>query len=164
MFNWYAIEKDEMLRKDFRGIEKLIKTFEKVGGTNARQSITMTFSGYDDVPDEIFEIMEIRQYVKVLIHKYPHIFYYLNVETECLQNILLCYCDVEYTVIGERKAISQYSMEEIVNGELPQRPVFMNIENRILMNWKKELRKYGIKMNDLIGANKVIKDIEKIFA
>jgi hypothetical protein len=160
--HWYAIEKSEVLMKNIRGIEKLMKALETTG-KQSRQSVTLTFSGYDHVVDEIFEIMEIRHFVKILLHKHPHIFYWLAQDTECLQNIIMCYADVETLYIGERKAIADYSMEEIITDGLPQQNVYIDVPNKTLMNWKKEIRKYAIKLNDLEGANKVIEEIDKIF-
>lgn len=160
--HWYAIEKNETLSKNLTGIEKLLKVL-KLKGKDARQSVTLTFSGYDHVPDEIFEIEEIRKFVKVLLHKHPYIFYYLAQDTECLQNIILCYCDFETLFIGEKKPISEYPLEQIMNNELPQQNVYINIDNKTLLKWKKEVRKYGIKVNDLEGAEKVIDAIDNIF-
>ena len=162
--HWYAIEKSEVLMKNLRGIEKLMKVLEASSGKQSRQSVTLTFSGYDHVVDEIFEIMEIRHYVKILLHKHPYIFYWLAQSTECLQNIIMCYADVETLFIGERKAIADYSMEEIMIDGLPQQDVYINVPNKTIMHWKKEIRKYAIKLNDLEGANKVIEDIDKIFS
>jgi hypothetical protein len=161
--NWYAIERQEVESKNFRGIEKLIKAME-LKGKSGRQTLTITFSGYDHVVDEIFEIMPIRQFVKVLLQKHPYLFYYLQVDTECLQNVILCYADVETVFIGERKAIADYPIEDVLTNNLPQQAVSINVEGSKLRHWKKSIRNYGIKMNDLEGAVKVISDIEKIFS
>ncbi len=161
--HWYAIEKNEVINKNFSGIDKLMKVMKSIG-KDARQSLNLTFSGYDDIPDEIFEIMEIRQFVKVLLQKYPNIFYYLNQEFECLQNIIVCYADFENLFIGERKAINDYPLEDVLTNNLPQQNVRIDVPYAKREHWKKEVTKTGIKYGDPIGAKKVCQDIDNIFS
>jgi hypothetical protein len=162
-FHWYAIEKSEVLSKNLKGIEQLLKAM-KAKGKDARQSVTLTFSGYDHISDEVFEIMEIRQFVKILLHKHPYLFYYLAKDTECLQNIIMCYVDVETLFVGEKKAIAEYSLEDIMNNKLPQQNIFLNADSRTIQHWKKEITKYATKLNDLQGAVKVMDDLDSIFS
>lgn len=162
--HWYSIDRKEVENKDFRGITKLIKTMQGMGNRSC-QSVNLTFDGYDHVPDEIFEINEIRQYVKVLLQKYPDLFYYLSQNyTQCLQNIILCYADFETVFFGEKKAIADYPMEDIMNGNLPEQEVVITVSPVKIEQWKKEIRKTARKYNDISGGERVCEDLEKIFA
>ena len=161
--HWYAIEKKEVVNKNFIGINKLIKSMEMMG-KESRQSINLTFSDYDDVADEIFEIDEIRKFVKVLLQKHPNIFYYLSQNlTNCLQNIILCYADFETFFVGEKKPINQYPIEDIINNNLPEQQVVIQVPSIRITQWKREVRKTALKYNDVNGGEIVCQDIEKVF-
>lgn len=162
--HWYAVDrKEEVEKKNFKGITKLLKTMEKLG-TQSRQTVTITFSGYDHIADEIFEIDDIRKWVNLLLFRYPQILYYINVETEGLQNLLICYCDIETVFIGEKKPSDQYSIEDFMTGNIPQQDIYLTIDDRKLQTFKKAIIKEAKKHGDLLGGGKVIADMEKILS
>jgi hypothetical protein len=73
---FYHISKEEVLKKDYRGIGKLLNTVTSVG-KGAKRSLVITCNGYDDVVDELFEIKEVREFVQGMFDKYPYLLYYI---------------------------------------------------------------------------------------
>ena len=70
---FYSIDKKEVKKKDFKRLDEAIKFFE-TAGVDARGKLIITFSGYMDNPLEIYQINEIRDYVKKLYQKHSNLF------------------------------------------------------------------------------------------
>jgi len=68
-----GISKDEILTRDFRRIDELVKLLHECK-TESRQKVMITFMGYDDTSQEIYEIKAIRLFVEKLFRKYPYIY------------------------------------------------------------------------------------------
>jgi hypothetical protein len=160
---WYAVERSKVENKDFSGIEHLLKSLRK-HGQESRQSLAISFSGYDHIVDEIFAIDDIRKWVGILLFKYPQILYYLDNHSASLQNILLCYGDIETVFYGEKKPAIEYTIEDYANGRVPQQQVYLSISNRKLNEFYKAIRKEANRFDDRQGATKVIDTIEEILS
>lgn len=83
------IEKREVLNKDFTKINNILQTLQNCK-TNAKQKLQICFTGYEFVKKEIYEIDEIKKYVKLLFDKYPHIFYFITNYQYYNNTILAC--------------------------------------------------------------------------
>lgn len=116
----FAISSNEVKNIDFRRLDMLIKNFEKCK-KKGKQKLMLTFSGYEYISDEIYEIKEIRNYVKKMFNKYPHIFYFLTPFYFNNKIILCCISNVEMFYSGQRKDLST---------------IFINKEERIPIKLK----------------------------
>lgn len=86
---FYHISKEEVLEKNFKGIGNLLKTVTTVG-KGAKRSLVITCNGYDDVTDELYEIPEVRDFVRGMFEKYPYLLYYIADFNEEIDHWLLC--------------------------------------------------------------------------
>lgn len=102
---FYSIDKKEVKKKDFKRLDEAIKFFE-TAGVDARGKLIITFSGYMDNPLEIYQINEIRDYVKKLYQKHSNLFYFLSDYMTANQYIWLCLCNIQVT-----KTLSNPSMK-----------------------------------------------------
>ncbi|CBH21371.1 protein of unknown function [Acetoanaerobium sticklandii] len=93
---FYSIDKEEVKKKDFKRLDDAIKFFE-TAGVDARGKLIITFSGYMDNPLEIYQIDEIRDYVKELYQKHSNLFYFLSDYITTNQYIWLCLCNIQET-------------------------------------------------------------------
>lgn len=55
------------------------------------QRVDISFSGYENTPEELFEIPEVRNYVYALDAEFPFWLYFLSREFTGLQCLALCY-------------------------------------------------------------------------
>lgn len=68
-----------------------------------RERVDIVFHGYDDRPDELFDIPEGREFVCRLDDKFPYWIYFLSKHFTGLQCILLCFLPPFLTREGKAK-------------------------------------------------------------
>lgn len=56
-----------------------------------KERVDITFDGYNDIPDELWEIPEVRNYVYELDRAFPFWFFFLSKNGSALYVILKCY-------------------------------------------------------------------------
>jgi hypothetical protein len=79
---------------DYGPVLRIIEALEAAGRA-ARGRLVLVFEGYDDIPEEIYEIPEIRAWTAGLVERKPHLFYFLAREEQNLQTILACVAQVK---------------------------------------------------------------------
>lgn len=75
----FVINKHEIDMHDTYRICSQLKELKRAG-VSGKNALILEFHGYDNDPREIYEIPEIRMYLKGVFNKFPEIFYFLNVE------------------------------------------------------------------------------------
>lgn len=134
-----------METKDFEGVARLFGLLRELG-TEARGRMVLQFSGYDHVPEEIYEIEEIREYVSEMFHRWPEMFYYLTQEIIIYKIILACILDIETAFVGEKKK----GFDALIFGNEPMTPVqvAMFMSPAIKTAIETNLRAYGKEINE----------------
>jgi hypothetical protein len=100
-FVYLPISKKEVKEKNFDHISEVFKGF-KEAGIKGKKKLIITFSGYETIPDEIFEIIEIREYVEEIFNRYPYFLYYITGESGLSKLLFFCLCDVETYHEGDK--------------------------------------------------------------
>lgn len=147
----HNVTKLEVQKKDYMGIAKLFKVFKELK-TEARGKLMLQFAGYEDTPDEIYEIKEIRDYVMGMFQRWPEMFYYITQNDINYKIILACIVDVEIVVQGtEKKGIDRAIFEGT-----PMTPVqfTLSIPENIKQTIQTKIGEYGRQ----IGENEKILD------
>lgn len=86
-------------------------------GAKVRQSMVFSFEGYDDVPDEVYEIQDVRRWCGKVVEKFPYIFYYLAPFPGGLVEFTACLGDVEVIKpLCLRKPTNLLTPEEMMTG------------------------------------------------
>lgn len=124
-----------------RDIKVLLSVFRHLdqqpnGGYNR---LHLTFGGYGDVPDEVYEIMEIRKWVAFIIERYPKLFFYLTDMQQIDELVMLCYFDVETSHVGEKLTEEEWFKRGRYTPD--SRP-----EVRIKVTWERE------KLNQIVAG------------
>lgn len=101
------ISREHVEQLSFDYIDKVVAVLQTCK-TGARQKAVILFSGYDDVPDEIFEIAAIRNWATAVIEKYPHFFYFITNFNNNAVFFSACIGDIKKVLYGPRLAISEY--------------------------------------------------------
>ena len=88
-----VVSSDEVLSED---IEPALGTLKKLTESpqvarSYREIVDIAFHGYDDYPEELFEIPEVRNYVYKLDEQFPFWLYFLSKMHLGLQALLLCF-------------------------------------------------------------------------
>ena len=73
----YSVSKRELLNNDYTRIFNSLNILSE-SGKFARGKLMLTFNGFDDDKREIYEIKEIREYVRNIYKKYKYMFYFLT--------------------------------------------------------------------------------------
>jgi hypothetical protein len=79
-------------------IQYTLKQFERIEKkkSKARTSSVILFDGYNDDPREIYEIPEIRSWIRRFLKQKPYFFYFISpVDTSYMKMWLFCLCDVK---------------------------------------------------------------------
>lgn len=104
----HNILKSEVEKKDFKNTEYLFQRLQTIK-TDAKGKILILFAGYDDNPEEIYSILEIRSFMKDLFNKHPYMFYYITQLDATYRTLFFCLCDVN--VIAP---VNQNTIKEVV--------------------------------------------------
>ena len=90
-----VVSRDEVLRKDISGpfmtLKHLISSRENIRANIL--NVDISFSGYDNTREELFEIPEVRSYVHALDVEFPYWLYFLSRHFMGLQCLAYCYLD-----------------------------------------------------------------------
>jgi len=142
-----AISKDEILTRDFRRIDEFVKLLHECK-TESRQKIMITFMGYDDTPQEIYEIKPIRLFVEKLFRKYPYILYFINNFESNSGLLLACIADIKMQVDVDRKPFMEYmgSKEKFINR--PQQSVEISLSESKCLNLISDIVEYGLSIGE----------------
>lgn len=154
---FYHISKDEILSQDLRGVDKMMKTVQSVG-KGAKQSLVITVDGYDDVPDELYEIKEVREFVEKLFRKYPHLLYYISNFGGAEQWIVTSLADEVLSVTtGEKKMTGNEIWEKygLDMDSIPQVQARLTFKGDKFIRLLKPIIKHGKNKKDATGAKKI---------
>jgi len=142
-----AISKDEILTRDFRRLDKFVKLLHECK-TKSCQKIMITFMGYDDTSQEIYEIKPIRLFVEKLFRKYPYILYFINNFESNAGLLLACIADIRMQVDVDRKPFMEYmgSKEKFINR--PQQTVEISLSEIKCLNIISDIVEYGLSIGE----------------
>lgn len=134
----YSISKREIIQKDY---SRIFKFFDKLtkAGIYAKEKIHISFGGYDNDKREIYEIPEIREYVKNVCDKYGYLFYFINQIDNNRSLIFACLCDFKSIHINGSNKVN---LEIIYNNEINK-----HIENSMI--------EFGKKIDDLENSKRI---------
>jgi hypothetical protein len=155
----YRVEKEEILGLDYSRISdffgELVKLKKKAMG-----NAVILVHGYDDIPDELYSIPEVREWAKGLIDKYPHLFYYMNFDLE--GHIWLLMSITDYVSVTTEEKLSPEELLKM-GPNFPKVRSAISIDSDVLDNLKSNIKRYGSKINDLKGANLVVRKLDNVF-
>lgn len=85
---------EEIERQTVSTIGRIMSMLEDIGG-NAKEKMFLVFEGYDDRPEDVYLIPEVKAYAQLLLKVYPHIFFFLSNEDKNAAILYLCMMDSE---------------------------------------------------------------------
>ena len=142
-----GISKDEILTRDFRRLDEFIKLLRECK-TKSCQKAMITFMGYDDTPQEIYEIQSIRRFVEKLFRKYPYILYFINNFESNAGLLLACIADIKMQVSVDKKPFMEYmgSKEKFINR--PQQSAELSLSESKCLSIISDIVEYGLSIGE----------------
>jgi hypothetical protein len=147
------VSKEEVGSGDISRLEKAIDLFMSCK-VNGRGKLAIFFEGYDNVPYEIYEITEIRNWVKLAFDKYPYIIYFLSPSPMVnSRNIITsCICDLEIVKSMPSMTFEQIVLANLQGIELPK----VNIQPKMNPEMGEKIIKGTICYGKMIGEKEEI--------
>ncbi|MCY7948025.1 hypothetical protein P8891_06220 [Bacillus atrophaeus] len=157
------LSKREVVEKDFLQIDEALSVLSKIG-KQLRGCLAITCGGYDDVTDELFEIMEVREYVREVFEKHPHIFYYISTDMGSHKWLVQCLFDVETFFVGEkltdRQIFEKYGTD---HESIPKISSALHDNEGLLPRLLKGIIQHGKRNKDAMGSKRVALTYASIF-
>ena len=158
--HWIVVDRKEIETKNISRLQKTLKELDKQG--NVCGTVAFAFDGYNHDKREIFEIEEIRQWVKIAFHKIPHLLYYCEKDMqEGIGNMLTLLLEGTHIQKGEK--VNAY--EAVERGLHKQENILsiLTLNKSKWGNMKKEIRKHAEKNETVFDAELIIQKVEAIF-
>lgn len=130
---WAVIEPTDIEQGSILSVLATLKELDKLeaAGEDVFRSLALVFRGFDETPDELWEMPKVREWAHKLINRVPYLFYYIendNYQTE--QTLILCTNGFEYA----------HETERMGNGE---HLLLINIHEDSYKAMVEELRKFA---------------------
>jgi|LSQX01.2.fsa_nt_gb hypothetical protein len=139
------ISKEEVINKDYTHIDRVLKIFKKCK-KHGRSKLIILFA-FDDVPEEIYEIREIREWVSGLLKRHPYLFYFISGEMQNFQMLIACLADLK--IIKRASLTSSEILKMLLIGQkLPDIYIQLNLKPQLYRKITASIIKYGRKIGD----------------
>lgn len=157
-----SITKLETQKLDISQFVKVAQCLEKIGG-RGKAKLALLFEGYDDVPEEIFEIPAIRNWVKKAFHRYHHLFYWLTLLDNNASNILACLANPTVVRLGagEKRSVSSLAAQGIDPHQLPPQYLIIDTPKELAEEIEHAYTKYALDQGNKVSD--IIKRLDIIF-
>jgi hypothetical protein len=88
-----VVLKNDVLSKNTRPTVSILQSLlsSPDNALKWHERVDISFEGYDGVPQELFEIQEVREFVKILDDVFPYWLFFLSKADFGLQCIILCF-------------------------------------------------------------------------
>lgn len=161
----YQISKEEVLNCDLKGLDRFFKTINRLG-IYARGEVSILCGGYDDVPDELHHIEEVRKFVAKMFKRFPYLLYYINRETESDHWLLNSFADEITSVFHGDPKVTEMTPNEIFDKfgtNLPRVESMLTFEDGKLADILRSIIKLGEKLGDRDNARSIAMEYAKQF-
>jgi hypothetical protein len=157
------IEKPFVLRNDITYAKAFLKMLDRKRGKDAHNRVALYVDGYNDVVEELYEIPEVKKWVRKLINEVPHLWYYIHKsDVGDIAWIMNCLSDDMAMMTREgRKPISSYPLDEV--RRLPKIYVHVLVSRKLINRMKEATIKHAWTIDDSEGGEETIEFIEGFF-
>jgi hypothetical protein len=113
-----GIKRDSINTQNISGVLKFAKLFASTAQNawNSRGSVRLVFSGYADDSRELWEIPEVRAYVKKLVAAWPEWMFFLDTSDQTLQVCFMCLAQMARTADSSKQRIVGLTPEVLTDG------------------------------------------------
>lgn len=136
----HSVTKEEIITQDIKRINEYLRRL-RANLLNSCGKMMITFDGYDNDAREVYEIEEIRNYVKKLFNKNKDLFYYITTIDQNNKLILAC--------------LSNFRQIKIENCDI----VTLEIETKVSLRKQIIQGVLSCENNNIMNTNKVLENL-----
>jgi hypothetical protein len=163
MLAYHIQKEEEVIKNNWKSLDDFFKILTRLG-EHARQSCVITCSGYDDIPDELYEIAEVRKFVQKLFRRYPYILYYINRQVEGDHWLLGCIADEVRAIVPQEHRLSASELaEKFGYRNIPQHQLSLLFNGNNLAKILRPILDHGKKIGDIEGAKDIVIQYALVF-
>lgn len=155
---FYHVSREEVEQRNFEGIDLFIISLEMLRKKSFEKA-AISFSGYEDVSEDIWEIDDIRYFVKRTVEKYPHIFYFLDNVFEAKDIIMYCYANID--LINKENDTKKENVDDVFNQ--PQVTLHLNFTSEQQQIIVDGLRDWAKRFGDYKGVKETMEYLNQKF-
>lgn len=147
---FYNVDKEEELFKmNFKGLDMFFASLDLLGSKGIGNAMVL-IDGYNDVTTELYEIPQVRKFVKELFKRYPHVLNYINFDLEGHTYLLASLLDVETAYKGEKLTFRQHEKKYGYGTPMPRFNMKLFVKNHQFAEIVSSMFAHG----NIIGATK----------
>lgn len=162
-FFFYSIDKEtELFPMNFEGIDQFFTMLDSQG-KKAIGNAMILFDGYNDVTTELFEIPQVRKFVKEMFDRYPHLLNYINFDLEGHHSLLASLLDLETGYVGEKLTFDEHIKKYGMHTPMPRFNVRLDMSNDQLAHIAKAMFQHGNKLKASKYADAQVRRLITIF-
>lgn len=126
---FYNVDKEEELFKmNFQGLDMFFASLDVLGKKGIGNAMIL-IDGYNHVTTELYEIPQVRKFVKELFKRYPHLLNYINFDLEGHHYLLASLLDVETVYKGEKLTFRQHEQKYGHDAPMPRFNMKLSMKN-----------------------------------
>lgn len=129
---FYSVDKEEELFKmNFEGIDKFFMTLDLLGPKGIGHAMIL-FDGYNEVATELYEIPQVRKFVKEMFNRHPQLLLYINFDLEGEKSLLACLFEVKMVEVKERLTFEEHAKKYGKTTPMPRYNMLIKYEPNML--------------------------------
>jgi|SRR5437764_4182838 hypothetical protein len=129
---FYSVDKEEELFKmNFEGVDMFFKSLDLMGDKAIGKAMIL-FDGYNEVATELYEIPQVRKFVKEMFRRHPQLLVYINFDLEGEKVLLSCLFDVEAVNMGKRMTFAEHAKEYGWTTPMPRYNMWIKYDKNML--------------------------------
>lgn len=115
------VSRAEVESRDFSSVLEALQSFITAPARAASffEAVDISFSGYDHVSDELFEIAEVREFVHALDDQFPFWLFFLDKEKLGLQCLAYCFVPPFLTPAAKQELVPKHFDALLTNRWFP---------------------------------------------
>lgn len=139
---FFAVSKEEVLRKDYKRVIEIFEIFKKAG-KHGKNKLLLNIDGYNDDSRELYMIPEVRDFIQGIWKECKFFLYFVS--------------DIGGTRDVFVACLNEYISHRYVN--MNEISLEVNYNKLVMQETVKAIIKYGMQVNDYDGALKIAKSI-----
>jgi hypothetical protein len=162
-FFFYSVDKqNELFKMNFKGLDMFFTSLDLLGKDGIGHAMIL-FDGYNDTAKELYEVPQIRKFVKELFKRYPHVLNYVNFDLEGEKHLLASLLDVEAVFRGEKMTFAQHNKKYGIGTPMPRYDMRIHMDKERMREIMTAMFVHGNQLGVAKYTDKQVERLMKIF-
>ena len=162
-FFFYSVDKDkELFKMNFEGLDLFFKTLDSQGRKGIGHAMVL-IDGYNDVTTELFEVPQVRKYVKEMFNRYPHLLNYIDFDLEGHHWLLASWLDMLAVHGGKKMTFEEHIKKFGPHMPMPRFNIRLDMPKEKLNSTISTMRAHGRKIRADRNVEQQVNRLRSIF-